>query len=661
MGEIRWEFPLLGVGNESGSNIAAITMFKGAGIMDGLAREVCQNSLDAKNENLDDNTPVRVKIELRYLQKSEYPVFKEYEEYVIRCKEYWENSQLKTDKMMDFINSVEVALSHESIPVLIMSDYNTTGLRGVQAEDDEKSYWRLMVDTDGISIKDSKSSAGSYGIGKNAPFAYSALNLVFYNTLAVDGSRAFEGVARLATTTREYKGVLKKTQPIGKYLYISEAGDDWRPILPEDGCPLAHYFTSERKDGNYGTDVAVFGFKEQEYPEWQKLMASAVIKNFVLSVYNQKLEVEIISDTESYEINKSNLKKYLFEVFKDENDLKYTRQIYSTFTEPDSTRNVKIAEDGDLTLYVKYKDTFFQSMSRFRSTGMLINTTGEGLPHFSVIVVVNDVGEKLLSTTLREAEPPQHTEWKAKNITDNRELHNLAARYIREIGKAIQKLLDEFDKADTDSVLDAGAGSYLPDKNESLDTGNTTDGLMTGLSVNEIVRNNGRVIYSSRYESAEGATGKPNDGSGFKSGDKKRKKKKKIKLIPVTPEKGRTKGIAPGEGKVKTVSAEVTDHRTFYLGGNRYRLFADCPKEYDNLFIQYYATRDDMSTDADALKIRSYKVNDQPAIRVNTDKIGPIKAKQGHNLIHVEFENHEIMAVKPVFTTEVKSNENQDN
>lgn len=657
MGEIRWEFPLLGVGNESGSNIAAITMFKGAGIMDGLAREVCQNSLDAKNEETDDYTPVKVRIELRYLQKSRYPVFEEYEEYVRRCKEYWESSQLRTDKMMNFIISVEEALSRDSIPVLIMSDYNTTGLRGVEARDDEKSYWRLMVDTDGISIKDSKSSAGSYGIGKNAPFAYSALNLVFYNTLAVDGGRAFEGVARLATTTRKYKGKQTKTQPIGKYLFIDDDTGEWRPILPEDECPLAQYFTSERKDGDFGTDVAVFGFKEHEYPEWQKLMASAVIKNFVLSIYNQKLEVEIVSDTESYEINKDNLKKYLFETFKDESDLKYSRQIYSTFTEPDSTRSVKIAEEGDLTLYVKYKDTYFQSLSRFRSTGMLINTTGEGLPHFSVIVVVNDVGEKKLSTTLREAEPPQHTEWKAKNITDNRTLHNLAARYIREIGKAIQKLLDEFDKADTDSVLDAGAGSYLPDKNAGLDTGNTTDGLMTGLKVNKIVRNNGRVIYSSNYESAEGTTGKPNDGSAFKSGDTKRKKKKKIKLTPVTLGKGMTKGIAPGQGKVKTVSAEVTDHRTFYLGGNRYRLFADCPKEYDNLYIQYFATRDDMSTDVDALRIKSVKVNDQPVKKVSTDKIGPLKTKQGHNLIHVEFENHEIMAVKPVFTTEVKSDE----
>lgn len=29
MGNVCWDFPLLGNGNESGSNIAAITMFKG--------------------------------------------------------------------------------------------------------------------------------------------------------------------------------------------------------------------------------------------------------------------------------------------------------------------------------------------------------------------------------------------------------------------------------------------------------------------------------------------------------------------------------------------------------------------------------------------------------------------------------------------------------
>ena len=76
MGGICWDFPLLGTGNESGNNTAAITMFKGAGIMDGLAREVCQNSLDAKDKDLGD-APVKVKFEIISIHKSAYQVFSE--------------------------------------------------------------------------------------------------------------------------------------------------------------------------------------------------------------------------------------------------------------------------------------------------------------------------------------------------------------------------------------------------------------------------------------------------------------------------------------------------------------------------------------------------------------------------------------------------------
>ena len=654
MGEICWDFPLLGNGNESGSNIAAITMFKGAGIMDGLAREVCQNSLDAKNKTLEENIPVKVKFELHHISKSDYSMFKGYEGAIKSSREYWENSPLKTEKMISFLDSIEKALASDKIPVLVMSDYNTTGLRGVNAVEGEKSYWDLLVNTEGISIKDDKSSAGSYGIGKNAPFAYSALNLVFYNTLAVDGGRAFEGVARLATTTREYKGQKRKTQPIGKYLYVEDEFTG-RPILPEDNNDLSLYPAFKRAENEYGADVAVFGFKEEEYPDWEKLIATAIVKNFILAILDNKLEVVIKSDEVSYEINQSKLEDLLFKKFKDVPELKYTRQIYKTVKEPDNQVDIKIAEEGDLTLYVKYSETYSQSLSRFRSTGMLINTTtGDVLPHFSVVIIVNDIGEKKLSTTLREAEPPQHTEWKAKNITDNRTLHNLAARYIREIGKAVQQLLDDYDQVDSENVVDGGIGAYLPDATGGTATGETTDGLITDVQINQIARYDGRVLYSSSsYETAQGTTGTPKDGSAFKIGDKKRKRRKKKKLTSVVPRTGNKKGVSSGKGKVKVVSADIIDHRTYYLGGNRYRLFADCPKEYDNLYIQYYASRDDMSSDSDALVIKSIKVNDDFVVAVDKDKVGPIKMKQGANIVHVEFENHEIMGVLPIFTAEV--------
>jgi hypothetical protein len=426
---------------------------------------------------------------------------------------------------MAFLDCIENALSADMIPVLVMSDYNTTGLRGVTPVEGEKSFWNLLVNTEGISIKDEKNSAGSYGIGKNAPFAYSALNLIFYNTLAVDGGRAFEGVARLATTTRECGGKKRKTQPIGKYLYL-ENEYDFRPILPSDDCDLASLPMFARGEGEYGTDVAVFGFKETEYENWETLIVSAAIKNWLLAIKDGKLEVIVKSGKGCFEIKRENLEQYLFNDFKDLPELKYTRQVYKTITEADKKVDVKIGDDRDLTIYVKYSETYSQALTRFRSN-MLINTsTNDVLPHFSVVVIVNDVGEGKLSTTLRAAEPPQHTEWRAKHVKNNETLKSRAGRYIRAIAKEVDKLLDEFDPVNAEKIVDAGMGAYLPDDTSDRDLGEGSDGLLTDVKVSKIIRQDGRVVYDSSYESATGATGKPKEGGAFKVGEKKRKKRR---------------------------------------------------------------------------------------------------------------------------------------
>ena len=648
MGKVCWDFPLLGTGNQSGNNIAAITMFKGTGIMDGLAREVCQNSLDAKDKELSAETPVKVKFELVEIRRDDFPMFEGYKEALESSIAYWQTSPLSTPKIMEFLYNVRTALDQETIPMLVMSDYNTVGLNGVNAKDDEKSFWDLLVNTEGISIKQDDNSAGSFGIGKNAPFAYSALNLVFYNTLAKDGGRAFEGVARLVTTQREYNGSMRKTQPIGKYLYLEDEYTG-RPILPSDDCSLAQIDAFNRTET--GTDVAVVGFKKNDYDDWEDKTAVAIIKNFILSIINGKLEVTIKSPGALYEIRKDTIEDLLYKTFTNDPQLKYTKQIFETITKT-TPRKVKISEKEDLSIYVRYDDGYSQSLSRFRSTGMLINTTtNDVLPHFSVVIVVNDVGELDLSKTLREAEPPQHTEWKAKNITDNRELHNKAARFIRNIAKEIQKALDEFEKADITDKMDGGVGSYLPDASDNSTSSEGTDGLKTDIKISEISSYDGRVFYNSQYESAEGGTGKIAPKSGLKTGKKKRKKKTNVKIPVVTPGSGSDKGAKSGSGKVKIATVNIRDHRTYYLAGNKYRAYINSPADYDKVYIQYFAGREDDKQDE--LKIKNVKLEGQPRIDVHGDKIGPISLKEGKNIIYIEFESNEIMAVIPVFTMEV--------
>lgn len=654
MGKVCWNFPLLGTGSLSGSNDAAITMFKGSGIMDGLAREVCQNSLDARDSDVPETDPVKVKFKLFVLKRDCYPMFSEFEKAVKGARDYWNNNALKTQKITDFLDTVEKYLSMDEIPVLIMSDYNTIGLNGVNQVPGETSYWELLVNTEGISIKQNQNSAGSFGIGKNAPFAYSGLSTVFYNTLAKDGGRGFEGVTHLVTTQKEYKGEMRPTHSSGKYLYLEDEYTG-RPIIPGDNCRLAEI--DEFNRSVTGTDVAVFGFKTEEYENWEQSVAVAVLKNFILAINDGKLEVEIESPSAHYIVSKTTIEELLYKRFSDEIALKWTRQIYETVTKT-KPQTATIAEKDDLSIYVRYDDGYSAALSRFRSTGMLINTTTESLPHYSVVIIVNDVGDMLLSKTLREAEPPQHTEWKAKNITDNKTLHNLAARYIRNITKAVQKVLDEFERADITERMDAGIGNYLPDSSEGKSE-EGTDGLRTDVKISEIASYEGRIFYNNQYESAMSGEGTGTVNSGIKVGKKKHKKRKKEKIPVVVPGSKEEKGVSTGSGKVKISSLSLSDHRIFYMAGNKYCLVINAPRSYDRVYIQFYAGRDDEKQDA--VSIKNIKAGELPLIEVHGEKAGPIPIKSGGNSLYVEFENNEIMAVIPVFTMEVTSNEKQSN
>lgn len=650
MGKVCWDFPLLGTGNESGNNIAAIAMFKGTGIMDGLAREICQNSLDAKDKDLSDQTPVKVVFELTEINKTEHDMFVGYEQAIDNSIRYWNNNPLGTEKIKSFLASIKTTLQRDRIPILVVSDYNTVGLNGVNAQDTEKSFWNLLVNTEGISIKQDENSAGSFGIGKNAPFAYSELNLIAYNTLAHDGGRAFECVARLVTSLREHNGKQRKTQPIGKYLYLEDEFTG-RPILPSDECSIAKLNIFQRRE--IGTDVAIIGFNRTDYEDWERQISISLLKNFILAIYNGKLEVTVKSDSITYEIKKSKLNELLYDVFAQEEGIKYTKQIYETIHECQPTV-VDIAEKGDLSIYVKYSEAYFQSLSRFRSTGMLINTTIDVLPHFSVVVIANDVGSLELSKTLREAEPPQHNEWKPKNISNNPELAKKAKKYITKIRKEIQNVLDSMDNNDTSETLDAGIGDYLPTNGDNNDPETGNDGLKCDVKVQSITNADGRVVYSKDYTHGESATGNFTPSAAVKTGKKKKKRKRKKKIPTVDGVNSNKKGVAPGSNpKLRITVPSIVEHRIFYKTANIYQFYVNSAKDYSNVFVKFYVGRDDGSQDE--LEIKSYKLADLPKHSGVTKRMGPISIKSGPNTIYVEFNENEIMAVLPEFTMEIKN------
>ena len=211
---INWNFPPNNYGQVTGLNDAGIETFRG-NPLDSLAREINQNSCDAKDNN--NSGPVEVHFNLIYIPTDYFPEKDSFVNILKSSREYWKDNA----KTRQFFENAISIMELEQIPFLKISDYNTTGLTG--AKDEHRGGWHNLIKSVGSSDKDSN-SGGSFGIGKHAPFACSDLRTVYYGTKEVgSGIEAFQGVAKLVTHLNEhgeptqgtgYYGIIEKNKPI---------------------------------------------------------------------------------------------------------------------------------------------------------------------------------------------------------------------------------------------------------------------------------------------------------------------------------------------------------------------------------------------------------------------------------------------------------------
>ena len=320
MTQVGWRFPPLSGGTRQGYTNNDIEVFKGQELIDNLAREICQNSLDARIEGTD--TPVRVVFELRQISRSGYDVFSQYSRCLKGCRKYWGTEM--DAKLCRFVEGAEATLTENNIPVLIASDYNTKGLSGSH-NGKLSSSWEALTGSDGVSVKSDENSAGSYGIGKNAPFACSSLSMVFYNTVAENNESAFIGVARLATLLNEDG---KPTQRVGKYQNNDEENEKWFPIYDTDENDFRDCFHRIER----GTDVIIVGFTQTT--NWLTNVTKAVLKNFFVAISEGRLVVELKNGNDIRIIDESTLSQ-LFADFSDDTEMLAASQLYKAFTSPD--------------------------------------------------------------------------------------------------------------------------------------------------------------------------------------------------------------------------------------------------------------------------------------------------------------------------------------
>lgn len=429
----KWNFPSNNYGQICGIADSGVETFKGTPIKS-LAREICQNSLDAGLDNL---KPTRIEFKTFEISPHTIPDFNNLEDALKRSLEFW--SQQKTEKAKKFFKQALNVVSKPMISCLRISDFNTSGLTGSREE--YNSPWCNLTKASGASDK-SGTRGGSFGIGKFAPYACSALRTVFYSTSDKDGLCASQGVSRL-TSFKNKKGDI--TQGIGFY------GDD-------KNTPMYKQYSLDpnfiRSIENSGTDIYIVGFSGDK--EWKNKLIASILDGFLYAVYNGSLEVEvdgtIISKDTLPELmisHKEFFNKHADEYYQTLTDDKSAKTFITEFTDDPETA-------GKLTLRLMIMPSFSRRAAMIRQTGMKIKDKGNisGLiPFAGTLFIEGDA----INSYLRGLENPQHLEWEIERAENK----SKAKRLLASMTRFIKSSLDEMKNDENEDAIDPTVGEYL--------------------------------------------------------------------------------------------------------------------------------------------------------------------------------------------------------
>lgn len=429
----KWAFAQNHDGEERGFHDAGVETFKG-NFERYLAREAIQNSLDARH---DGKHPVLVKFELLDLAASDVPDLEGLQEAFRRCANYWDGDE----KAKAFFKRAEKLAKQPKVAALRIGDFNTTGVLG--GDKDRARNWYNLVRCSGSSSKWA-GEGGSFGIGKNAPFAASMLRTVLYSTFNVDGEHIFQGVARLVTHERPKVGTVQATG------FLGSAGGSIR-----EKSKIPQKFIRAKR----GTDLVILGYQAE--PTWRTDLIHSVLENFWPAIHRGDLDV-LVDDTR---ITTDSLRS-LLESYSSHED--FTAQIYyNAFTSPEAKRSKKkLPTLGEATVHLLAgRPDLPKKVAMVRKTGMVIyqKRFHSVVPFCGVFVCRNDAGNRIL----REMEPPRHDDWDPDH--PEKAAHKKTAD---EFASYIRDCIKELAPVDNQKVLTIPElNQYLPDDEESPEEG----------------------------------------------------------------------------------------------------------------------------------------------------------------------------------------------
>ncbi|ORT99425.1 hypothetical protein D081_1977 [Anaerovibrio sp. JC8] len=441
----NWRFPQNDGGEREGINSSYAAKFRSYRIPS-LAREICQNSLDAKNKELDASIPVVLEFESFTISSKEIPQYEKYKEYLTECYEYWvEKGQ--PNEIAAFKESLD-CINKKKIPFLRISDHNTTGVRR-----NNHSEWENLIRSTGSSNKEA-GAGGSYGLGKNAPFACSILRTILYSTYTLEEEHLHQGVARFATFEdkegNEYRSV-------GYYCEGKNAPVDGELVLDKN---------YKREENDYGTDIYIAGFSElSDDEDWAIKLLASVIDNFLFAIYKGELEIR----AGGHILNKSTIGDFV-DKYKDKLDCQDLYYNILTKQEPDvHHKKINFQGMGDVDIWIIENDpNCHHKIKMIRKNGMSIQEWDrfKNAPFAGICWISGEV----INERLRELENPEHTDWMVDNLLDNKARRE-AKKLLDSLRKEIKAFVDEIFNTTNVSEMDvAGLGSILPDEDDDENT-----------------------------------------------------------------------------------------------------------------------------------------------------------------------------------------------
>lgn len=431
----KWCFPSRDNGTVEGFSNSGLAWFKGDPLQ-ALAREICQNSLDAVN---DDKKPVKVEFKREYIPTLNFPGTSELLSIIKKCGEYWKSSH--NEAIDGFIAKASKILRGDKIFVLRISDFNTIGLQG--AFDTENiTPWVGLVKSTGVNVKSSDTAAGSYGIGKAAAFVNSDLQTVFYRTKDLENINAAQGVANLMAFIDESYG---DADPIRRATGFYGNSSKNLPVEKMEQLDAIYKRTA------VGTDLFIPGFHwvTSGSKSWVEIMIGEILENFLMSIYNNQLMVQIENET----IDKYHLKTVIARNQKSAKNAYCFNKILNAEPNDVVESSLDFHGLGSLKLRLLYAADMNKKILIVRNSGMKIAEI-KGLPKGISYTGILELQGTGLNKFFRKMENPQHNSWDPQRH-DN---PDMAKRYKKEVEdwvkETICKKLEE--TSGEEAIIDVG-------------------------------------------------------------------------------------------------------------------------------------------------------------------------------------------------------------